>query len=597
MPVQRNSADGNHLDDDDLIPVRTIVLLCDEWKDDSVEGVAAINRSVAQSLTGHEGARVFCVTIKPLDRSAQEEAKVGDVQLFSLFDGSKQDLREQYRAFNGTPEPIWMRSVHKKIPEVSFIVGHFPGTAEAAVGLRDSVYPSSKVILFYHVIPEDVEWLADKLPYTVPSDNDLIRLAEKADAVYSVTNQVHSFFQAKFLNRAQKTIDHRLYLHQCSKQVFDVTPERGRDLPKNELRAFVLSRGSGMEEWQGLDIATCAMAKVATILKDRGGGPGVSLTIGNVDPAQKEAVRGALAPFTEGTDLRLDLKAYKSSKEQFIDMSKYHVCLVPSRAEPFGSVGLLPLGIGIPTLIAQNSYLATTVKRLTVDPSQCIVRTTKDVNAVRQDAGLWKDRVLELIDDKAAEKRSHQLKLATKRDDVTIQTHDNLVAYCLRGIKFKIEVTQMKFINQTDGREETATRNRLAGFLVSLLKQSWRLKRHPLIKLSDLQSLLPGTQLPFEDIIKNITDKIEDMDRRIVEVDETNTSLNVYCPGRKALRDLWAMNDRINKSLAELLFKNDRFSILMHFKLKDATTRIAIPGPEFLKHNEEMLRLSTNHKA
>lgn len=65
------------------------------------------------------------------------------------------------------------------------------------------------------------------------------------------------------------------------------------------------------------------------------------------------------------------------------------------------------------------------------------VRTTRDAKAFKQDAGLWKDRILELMDEKAAAAafdRAQLLKMALKSDEVTIQTHDNLVAYCLRTL-------------------------------------------------------------------------------------------------------------------------------------------------------------------
>ena len=44
---------------------------------------------------------------------------------------------------------------------------------------------------------------------------------------------------------------------------------------------------------------------------------------------------------------------------------------------------------------------------------------------------------MELMEDKAAAAaldRAQLLKMALKRDEVTIQTHDNLVAYCLRRL-------------------------------------------------------------------------------------------------------------------------------------------------------------------
>lgn len=572
------------------IPIRTVLLLSDDWSD-TVEGHVAINKALSLSLTGYEGVRVCCSTLRPPSQAGAEKSQV---QLVSLTTDRTKDLRQLYASFNDNPQSLWTKAVLGKVPETSFIIGHSPGTAEAAVKLRDSCYPSSKVILFFHVVPDDLEWLSEALPYRLPSDDDLVRLAEKVDVVYSVTKPVHSFFDAKFRNRAQKSIDHRLYTPQCTKAVFDIVPEKDRTFSKssNGLRVLVLGRGLGAEDWQGLDIAVSALAKVATLLKDRGG-PTVSLTVGDVPRHQRELVRTALAALTEGSDLSLDVKTYKDSVEQFRDMARYHLCLVPSRAEPFGYGGLVPISAGIPTIVAEDSYLASLIKRLTIDPSQFLVRTTRDAKAFKQDAGLWKDRILELVDEKAAMAaydRAQQLKLALKRDEVTIQSHDNVVAYCLRGIQLKVEVAQLDFLHPNDDQHETETRRRLSTFLVSLLRQSWRLKRHSLITTAaDLHPLLAGVSLPMEKVIKNVTDKVEDLGRRIVAVDDASGCLFVYCPGRKALRDLWSMSDRINKAMTDVLFKDDKLGVLGRFKLREAQTKLVIPGPEFLKHNEELL--------
>lgn len=355
------------------IPIRTVLLLSDDWSD-TVEGHIAINKALSLSLTGYEGVRVCCATLRTPDESSLADAAKAKVQLISLTSDRNQHLTQLYAGFNDNPQALWTKATLGKVPDVSFIVGHSPGTAEAAIKLRDSSYPSSKVILFFHVVPDDLEWLADKLPYRLPAGDDLVRLAETADVVYSVTNQVHSFFEAKFRNRAQKPVDHRLYVPQCTRAVFDIEPERDRKFSKNSgLRVLVLGRGLGVEDWQGLDIAASAVAKVATLLKDRGG-PTVSLTVGDVPRSQREIVRTALAALTEGSDLKLDVKTYDKADTQFRDMAKYHLCLVPSRAEPFGYAGLLPISAGIPTLIAEDSNLASIIKRLTIDPSQFLGR-------------------------------------------------------------------------------------------------------------------------------------------------------------------------------------------------------------------------------
>ena len=77
------------------------------------------------------------------------------------------------------------------LPHVTHIVGHSPVTAEAALRMRGTVYPDSKVILFNHIIPHDIEWLHHTLPYVIPTDTELVHQGEEADLVFSGKAKIH----------------------------------------------------------------------------------------------------------------------------------------------------------------------------------------------------------------------------------------------------------------------------------------------------------------------------------------------------------------------------------------------------------------------
>lgn len=56
--------------------------------------------------------------------------------------------------------------------------------------------------------------------------------------------------------------------------------------------------------------------------------------------------------------------------------------------------------------------------------------------AVRQDASMWRDRILGLLNDlDTAHERAMQLRTALRRDEMTKESHDNIVSYCLGKIK------------------------------------------------------------------------------------------------------------------------------------------------------------------
>jgi len=55
-----------------------------------------------------------------------------------------------------------------------------------------------QVILIYHVIPDDLEWTRDRISVPVPDVTTMIRNAQQADVVYSVSYHVYDYFKALF---------------------------------------------------------------------------------------------------------------------------------------------------------------------------------------------------------------------------------------------------------------------------------------------------------------------------------------------------------------------------------------------------------------
>ena len=343
---------------------RCILLLSDSWSS-LQDGIASVNKCLATSLTRYKGIKVYSIIFSSdeLSTSDKKAAEKSNVVLISL--GNSDGKKDLYKKFNASPEE-YCKNLKAQVPFVSHIVGHSPVTADAALRLRSSLYPESKVILFYHVIPGDVDWMADQLPYTIPDDTELVRLAEQADVVYSVTEKLHWYYMAKFRNRAEKEVDHRLYLPQSSEQVFGLKRKLGR-----EPKVLVVADGTTVEDWQGLDIVACGVGKAVAAMSgddpsQKGQPP--SLLVGGVAQSETSKTRDDLLGFAPSSNMRLEVKSYTSPQDLYTDLSECSLCVVPSRAEPYGHVGLQALSSGIPTLIAENSALASIITRLTSEP-------------------------------------------------------------------------------------------------------------------------------------------------------------------------------------------------------------------------------------
>lgn len=150
----------------------------------------------------------------------------------------------------------------------------------------------------------------------------------------------------------------------------------------------------------------------------------------------------------------------------------------------------------------------------------------------------------------------------------------------------------MEFKFFKDEEKELLIMRSFNKFLTAVMKQCWRLKHHPLTQEQDLVQILPGVDLPITELQHEVTDKIEEYNRRIVGIDKETGAFLVYCPDTEALHDLWSMCDRINTMLTDRLIGPGRNESLEVFRLREAKLRTIISGPEFLQYKEQLMQTS-----
>jgi hypothetical protein len=605
-------------------------MLCDAWSD-WTSGIARVNKSLALELSSHVGVTVYStVMLHPYaghNEDVWHSSPTCPVKLIRFGDATEDNcdvseeimVQDLYNKFNNVPAEM-LRTTREPLPaSISYIIGHAPVSAAAAVRLRDTTFPDSKVILFYHVIPDELAWTMDRLMFPLPDTEELIRLAETADVVYSVSPKVFTYFKAKFRNGARVHIDHRLMLPQSSRETFDtdLTPIRVL-CPGPCHRLVAVCRGGNIEDWMGLDIAVCAAGKVAAALRSRAMSTeappaSVTLTIINVSPMQIISVRDRLRreiATAERLGAKIHIKETAgntiSSDKQLAELEQrcYDLCLMPTRAEPYGYVGLEVLSAGLPTLLAEDCVLADLVKRLTCNPDYYLVKTTKDLKAVKKDATVWCQRIVHVLENPVVAKdQANLLRTTLRNDEATRETHDDFLTYCLGGIRVRFELTQLQFVSappldagSLDAAREAEVRRRFNHFLLSAMRQSWRVKRHPLETGQELRVILDRLpQLPIKELVCCVIDALEQNDRRIVSIDCQTGSLVISCPDVEALRDLWAMCDKVNSALRSILLRDDQDSavnpVLTEFGLRKALTRVVMFGPEFLRYKQQLVQL------
>ncbi|XP_078662847.1 uncharacterized protein LOC144906452 [Branchiostoma floridae x Branchiostoma belcheri] len=253
------------------------------------------------------------------------------------------------------PTPDWLTFDHNlKYPhlpqKVRSIVGHTDVTSRAAVKIKKERYPDANVILFTEDIPEDTEYYKgdEKAMGIGKKEDSILEDAQEADVVFSLGNKIFVHFENQFRAiPASKRPQHVKFVPKPSKIFEDAEAEY-----KDTETMVVLSIGrvKGVEKLKGYDLAAETLSFVAEKIK-------IKWHVIGFNKDDFEATK-AILEHCKSANLQVTFLPYDTQKDICKEMMKAHLVLMPSRAEPFGLVGLEAIAAGIPVLVSSKSGLA-----------------------------------------------------------------------------------------------------------------------------------------------------------------------------------------------------------------------------------------------
>ncbi|XP_078582343.1 uncharacterized protein LOC144865462 [Branchiostoma floridae x Branchiostoma japonicum] len=320
-----------------------VLLITDEYMA-SKGGVSPINRQVAEIVKEHvPDIPVFSMVLQATEEDKQNAQDDGVNLLLPRRD--KKDRR--------TPSPSWLTFDHDiKYPhlpsKIRSIVGHAGVTSRAAVKIKQDRYPNALVILFNNDIPEDTEhYKGDEAALGIgKKEDDILQDAQEADVVFSLGSKMFHHFENQF-RAASKQPQHFKFVPRPSK-IF-VNAEAAYKETKTMV-ILSIGRVRGVEKLYGYDLAVESLSIVADRMK-------VKYRVIGVDKGDIETHK-AILKHRKSANLQITLLPYGTQKEMCKEMKKAHLVLIPSRAEPFGWVGLDAIAAGVPVLVSSRSGLA-----------------------------------------------------------------------------------------------------------------------------------------------------------------------------------------------------------------------------------------------
>ncbi|MBL0269432.1 MAG: glycosyltransferase family 4 protein [Chitinophagaceae bacterium] len=315
-------------------------------------GLSTFNRQLAITLASC-GYEVHCY----LPDFTEEEALDAKEKNVSLIKAKQSKGQNDIERLSQKPTDL----------DFDVIIGHDIVTGPAMADLKMNYYKDSKVILFIHTAPGEIEWLKPEQEIesvagkAETKENKQKELALNADWVAAVGP--HLFFETQSLLSGATSNNN---LIQFNPGLFKPIDQINFDFTTLTPEALLVGR---IEDYtlKGVDIAVRSMHNVYTKWDIKTNGYLVKpkliirgLTVGTDDQLIKKLKE------IESSNLRIQPKNYNAQTDVINeDIRKTALVLMPSRAEGFGLIALEALSNGRPILVSESSGFAMLLKRLT----------------------------------------------------------------------------------------------------------------------------------------------------------------------------------------------------------------------------------------
>ncbi|XP_019639397.1 PREDICTED: uncharacterized protein LOC109481305 [Branchiostoma belcheri] len=402
-----------------------VLLVSDEyctWKG----GISTINLDAARKLAA-AGAQVY-VTVLGASEQDERDAERDGVTL----------LKPRVSpGHNARPTLEWLTEYHivhfpQLPPNISYIVGHVDVTSRAARKIKEERFPHAKLAMFGHVAPEETEhYKSDEKALGVGRKEASIQDdLGKADVVFSVGARIHRH-NDRFLRR--RHVDHHIFLPEPSRVFVDakVSFDEEGGVLKPERVILSIGRVRNVERLKGHDLAAGGVDKAALRLDHL---YTLRLRVRGIDENDFKESKGILDEKLRSGRVKPTLLPYGTQEEIRRDMENCHLVLMPSRAEPFGLVGLEAIAAGVPVLISKQSGLAELIEELSDRLGQpkfrhCIVKMKG--NDATTDEEKWAERIEDVLKNarsEFAEARAFREKLLASK--YWEESHQKFIQAC-----------------------------------------------------------------------------------------------------------------------------------------------------------------------
>jgi glycosyltransferase involved in cell wall biosynthesis len=364
-----------------------ILAVATEWNSRH-GGLSTFNRELCVALAS-SGVSVFCYVPHATEDEVRDALDNG---VFVLSSPNSTSLERR------PPLPEGM------LPNV--IIGHDRISGPQALALREDFFQDSKLILFIHTAPREIERYKPPERGETSSDSADQRahlqkqLAMASDVVAAVGPRLYAAIQTELVGENRPPLLAR------------IDPGMHTALPPGTepqiINCLLFGRAED-DALKGLDIAARALGILHGSFTDSGRRR-PQLVIRGAVIGSGDALRDALRKVSGNTQLQIDVRPFLADVAVIrAEVRSAWVVLLPSRTEGFGLVALEAIGQGIPLLVGDQSGIASLLHSQCPDlaPNLCVPFH----DALEADASEWARRIEFVLRDRpAALGRASQLR-------------------------------------------------------------------------------------------------------------------------------------------------------------------------------------------
>ncbi|XP_019614066.1 PREDICTED: uncharacterized protein LOC109462017 [Branchiostoma belcheri] len=394
------------------------VLMVNDKYGTSHGGTSTTSCQVAQFLQRH-GAIVHCTAVQASEEDKRRAAE----------DGVRLHLPVKKHRDKRTPSLEWLTHYHSihfpDIPQdLNCIVGNADVTSEAAKSIRENGREVAKLVIFNHDMPEDTEHYKG----AGRKVEDILDDTKNADAVFSLGRRIYDYFETKYNSLGESRPRKHFLFRPRPSPVFEAISVRPGG---GEKVVLFVGTVTGVEKLKGHDLVARALGEVAEKI------PNVRLRVRVVDEDDYEASKKILQENLRSSKIKPTLLPCGTQEDIAQDMQQAHLVLMPSRAEPFGLIGLEAITAGIPVLISDKSGLADMIKDL-IKEKKCnpdmrhrIVETSMRETDLDEDAREWAKKIADTLECCDWEfQKAEEFKKTLLDSKYWEESHQNLLRVC-----------------------------------------------------------------------------------------------------------------------------------------------------------------------